>query len=439
MSLRNKLKVILSILFITFFVNFYLSYTLEKDSESKIYMMENTQKTIHLTTLFIDSLKDAETGQRGFLLTLDPSYLEPYYAGTKKVILYYDLLHNSKLLHNYGDEQHKRLEKIKILMDKKLKELNETIQLAKKGTRSEAIKLVKRNLGQYYMDKIDNIIQKIIQTEAMELQRKKDEYIFTKSRNFTLMVVALTFFILLSLYMVIFINSYLFNPLELLLSNTHKIDKGETIDVKDIVSQDEMGYLLSSFYKMSQKVYIREKKLNYTASHDELTSLPNRVNLHEDIDLAILEAKKNNLKVAILFLDLNKFKAVNDNLGHEAGDLMLKESAKRFASVLRSDDKVFRIGGDEFLILLKDISNSSDIDRVIEQLLLSIQDPIEYKSHKLQISVSIGVALFPEDANIPDELIKASDIAMYAAKKDNKINFRYFDNSLLNRSSDKRG
>ena len=437
MSLRNKLKVILSILFITFFVNSYLSYTLEKESEEKTYWIEESQKTIYTTNLFIDALKDAETGQRGFLLTLDPTYLEPYYDGVKKATFYYGLLKNSKLLCDDGDEQTQRLEKLDILMNKRLKLLKESIILAKQGTHLEAIKLVKQNEGKFYMDDMRDIIQKIIQTENMELQEHKNSYIANKSRNFTLMVVTLTFFVLLSLYVLIFINAYLFNPLELLLTNTHKIDKGESIDVKDIVTQDEMGYLLSSFYTMAEKIHTREKNLHHTACHDKLTTLPNRVNLDENIKSAITKAKKNNSKVAILFLDLNKFKTINDTIGHEAGDIMLQESAKRFSSVIRSDDKVFRIGGDEFLILLEDISDSSDIDKVIEALLLSIKEPIDYKSHKLQISVSIGIALFPDNGNIPDELIKASDVAMYSAKKDNKLNFRHFDDSLLNRSSDK--
>jgi len=437
MSIRNKIKIILAIFFIAFLVNSYLSYTLEKQSESKIDLIEHSHKTIHVATQLLESLKDAETGQRGFLLTLDPTYLEPYYQGVKKSSLYYNMLRNNKLLNNHRNEQIRRLEKIKVLMSKKLKELKETISLAKKNRLDEALALVKQDIGKYYMDEIRFTMQELLQTEDKALQKHKNEYIFNKSRNFTLLVVILTFFILFSFYILLHINNSLFKPLELLLTDTDKIDRGEYLNPKDIVTQDEIGHLLASFYKMSEKIKHRENHLTYIAHHDELTNLPNRTKVYEDIDAAITKAKQQNSKVAIMFLDLNKFKEINDSLGHEAGDLLLIEASTRFLSAIRNDDKIYRIGGDEFLILLENITDLTNTNRVVEQLLSSIQEPIFYQKDKLQISVSIGIALFPDNGKTSDELIKAADIAMYAAKKDTEVTFKYFNDNLLHRSFDK--
>jgi diguanylate cyclase (GGDEF)-like protein len=225
----------------------------------------------------------------------------------------------------------------------------------------------------------------------------------------------------------LFLNRTLFEPMRLLLNSTHKIEHGEQIDIKDITTQDEMGYLLSSFYKMNEKVIQREATLTHKVSHDELTKLLNRESLYSSMDKAIENSKNNNSKIAVLFLDLNKFKAINDTLGHKVGDFLLIEAAKVFTKFTRSSDKVFRIGGDEFLILLENITDVSQVDIVINKILEALKIPVIYQDKELIISTSIGIAIFPDNGTTPDELVKASDVAMYAAKKDTTINYKYFD------------
>ena len=115
-----------------------------------------------------------------------------------------------------------------------------------------------------------------------------------------------------------------------------------------------------------------------------------------------------------MFIDLNKFKLINDTLGHEAGDFLLKEAANRFKNAIRTDDIVFRLGGDEFLILITNVMNNSQVKEVITKIFESIKTPVNYNGKPIDISASIGIAMFPKNGETPEELMKAADAAMYA-------------------------
>ncbi|MDY6903743.1 MAG: diguanylate cyclase [Thermodesulfobacteriota bacterium] len=160
-----------------------------------------------------------------------------------------------------------------------------------------------------------------------------------------------------------------------------------------------------------------ERELLYMASHDHLTGLYNRGALFERLRETIAYAKRFNLKCALLFLDLDNFKSVNDTYGHESGDFLLKEAAVRLLSVLRETDYICRHGGDEFTIILSNPENMNPV-RVAEKVIQRISDPYYIKSHQIDfITTSVGISIYPDDGADVDTLVKHADKAMYKAKK----------------------
>jgi len=169
-----------------------------------------------------------------------------------------------------------------------------------------------------------------------------------------------------------------------------------------------------------------EERILYLASHDALTDLPNRVFLLDCIGHAVAHACRNNLKGAVLFIDLDNFKTINDSLGHDVGDLLPKAVSERILSTVRTEDTVARQGGDEFIVVLPDINNPEDVGLVGQKLLDILTAPYQIKGTELHTSASIGIAMFPDDGEDVDTLLKNSDTAMYHAKSSGRNNFQFF-------------
>ncbi len=159
-----------------------------------------------------------------------------------------------------------------------------------------------------------------------------------------------------------------------------------------------------------------EQQIYRLAYFDVLTGLPNRAKLYTLLRQALLEAKRNSTHGAVLFIDLNRFKQVNDSLGHAHGDILLKEVATRLSASLRSEDIIARIGGDEFVVALVDISKNEDASIVAQKIIDNLSRPISVEGHELQISASIGISTYPNDGDDAETLIKNADIAMYRIK-----------------------
>lgn len=166
------------------------------------------------------------------------------------------------------------------------------------------------------------------------------------------------------------------------------------------------------------------------AYYDSLTNLPNRILFQDRAKTAMINAKRHNTKIAIMFLDLDNFKIVNDSLGHSVGDLLLVHVSKLLSSVLRENDTISRVGGDEFTILLTDIHSESDAEYIAQKIFDSLKGEHTIGKHKLLISTSIGIALYPDTAMDIDTLIRNADTAMYEAKKNHKNNYKIFDNNM---------
>jgi diguanylate cyclase (GGDEF)-like protein/PAS domain S-box-containing protein len=171
-----------------------------------------------------------------------------------------------------------------------------------------------------------------------------------------------------------------------------------------------------------------EERLRYLATHDPLTDLPNRDLFEDRLSHTLARARRKRKEAAVLQLDLDHFKSVNDSYGHSVGDRLLKIVAGRFKGCLRKSDTVARMGGDEFTFILEEIPDKSVCSKVAEKIQKSLAEPIEIDGDIINITASIGISIFPEDGNDPESLLKHSDIAMYHAK--NKRNsYSYYESS----------
>ncbi|MFT5419336.1 MAG: diguanylate cyclase (GGDEF)-like protein [Candidatus Endobugula sp.] len=193
------------------------------------------------------------------------------------------------------------------------------------------------------------------------------------------------------------------------------------------------AYLMSETHDQLARLDEGEKdkaRLKFMGTHDALTGIPNRVLLLDRIKQAIYHASRRDQLSAVLFIDLDQFKLINDSLGHSVGDQLLIEVSKRILSNIREEDTLARQGGDEFIILLPTISNSKHAATVANKLVGAIRQPYKVLNHELHISASIGITLFPNDGVDVDTLLKNSDIAMYHAKSSGRNNYKFYNAEL---------
>ena len=181
----------------------------------------------------------------------------------------------------------------------------------------------------------------------------------------------------------------------------------------------EIDVLVSAFNNMRKQVHHREMVLEFQAMHDSLTGLPNRALLQDRLEQAIHHAERNNSGISLLLLDLDRFKEINDTLGHPVGDIVLRKVSRRLEECLRATDTVARLGGDEFAILTSD-TEESKINAFIERIVRKIEKVINVGDQKLYVGVSVGVASYPEHGKDADTLIQHADVAMYSAKRENR-------------------
>lgn len=172
------------------------------------------------------------------------------------------------------------------------------------------------------------------------------------------------------------------------------------------------------------------QKMTYLAEHDYLTDLPNRLLLTDRITQAISAAKRRHSKLAILFFDIDHFKRVNDTLGHEVGDQLLKVMSKKLQMCIRASDTLSRQGGDEFVVLLPELKDDTVTAEIAQKILTAIKDPINIANHELYITASIGIAVYPDDGDSVDVLTRNADAAMYHAKNSGRNNYQFFTKEM---------
>ncbi|OIQ93965.1 cyclic di-GMP phosphodiesterase Gmr [mine drainage metagenome] len=197
-----------------------------------------------------------------------------------------------------------------------------------------------------------------------------------------------------------------------------------------VTRNDEIGELVGNFNRLVLGRRAAEDQIELLAYHDALTGLPNRRLVQDRFVQATAYADRAGTKVALLFLDLDNFKTINDSLGHQVGDALLKEVAARLAECVRDTDTISRQGGDEFLIVLPDLPDADATAPALVKIRERLQEPVEAEGQELATSASIGVALYPDDGEDFDTLLKKADTAMYRAKDAGRNTYRFFDEQM---------
>lgn len=192
--------------------------------------------------------------------------------------------------------------------------------------------------------------------------------------------------------------------------------------------KDEEGRLVNFVAVFSDITHVKdtEERLTYLAQHDPLTGLPNRMLLNDRLEHAISFAHRNRLRMAVLYVDLNGFKQINDNYGHATGDQVLEQVALRLSNSIRENDTIARIGGDEFIIVLEYIENRDDIEVVMDKIRVALDEPIRLEQGQFRCGASIGISTYPDDGKSQDQLLSLADKAMYQAKKTGRTTHIYW-------------
>jgi len=231
---------------------------------------------------------------------------------------------------------------------------------------------------------------------------------------------------------------WLLRPISAIAEQLHREARGESGDEDEITLPpiDETRHLVEAFSAMREQVRAREQRLDYLAYHDALTGLPNRRLFHERLDEALRSELPKGHQIAILFLDLDRFKQINDSHGHLTGDQLLIQVANRLRGALRRDDLVARLSGDEFAVLLGRFGHRSEPARLAQKVVDTLGHPFEINGIRFHTSASIGISIAPEHGFTADELIQHADTAMYQAKTAGRAGVARFHHEMLRNSRD---
>lgn len=272
-----------------------------------------------------------------------------------------------------------------------------------------------------------------------------EDELLAEGRRLGLVVAAITLGAMLFTTVLLFLllRAMLVTPLQQLNEAAKAIGQGKLDTRIEFQARDEIGELARSFQEMSDNVRESHKQIRHLAYHDSLTSLPNRFAFQERLQRTLAAASRYDFRLGVLFLDLDNFKGVNDTLGHQAGDALLRAFAERLVDCLRDTDCVARsddvgeagdilarLGGDEFIIMLSHISNAIAAGQVAQRILNLVQQPFIIDGEEIHAGASIGITVYPEDGGDAGTLIKNADIALYHAKGLGKLNYQFYSVAL---------
>lgn len=262
-------------------------------------------------------------------------------------------------------------------------------------------------------------------TEALGANRKQ------------LLVILLAVSLVVLLLLRFLLRKNLVTPLDAMMKQIRKIEAQDYSASAPLRTGDELEQISHSVNRLARTINeresaLRESKKNFMhlSHHDPLTNLPNRRMFMLRLEHAIMQHRRSGSRFAVLFLDLDEFKHVNDALSHHVGDVLLQAVAERLGRVVRASDTLARIGGDEFTILIEAIGEVRDVEVIVEKLVKSFRTPFACEGHNIHTSTSIGIALYPDDGEDPFTIIKHADLAMYQAKDNGRNHYRFFSRAL---------
>jgi len=269
------------------------------------------------------------------------------------------------------------------------------------------------------------------------------------SLGWTITVITLIAILLATTLLFGIFRNLLIKPIQKLRLAAREIGRGNVLTPIDIESGDEIGELATTFREMGENLHHHHEQVRYVAYHDSLTGLPNRLMFMDYLNRAATEARRDLQGMAVLFLDIDNFKRINDTLGHQSGDTLLEMFADRLSKQLRGTDIIShdgektasrvlaRLAGDEFIILLPRTRGGIDAQKVASRILKSLSEPFIIRSQELHVSTSIGISMYPDDGISAGALLKHADIAMYHAKKLGRNNFQFYSKKLNEESAEK--
>ncbi len=215
------------------------------------------------------------------------------------------------------------------------------------------------------------------------------------------------------------------------INNTFELDVSPLLNSEgELFGIIEVSRDITDRLRIEKELRDSQSRLYRLAHHDTLTGLPNRLLFRDRFERVIAKARRNRNMVAILFLDLDRFKTINDTLGHDVGDELLVEVAARLRKQCRKSDTVARLGGDEFVFILDDITNRQDVSTVAAKVMDVLIPPVVAGGHEIAVSTSIGIAIFPGDSDDIDGVVKCADIALYKAKDVGRSNFQFYSTAV---------
>jgi len=366
------------------------------------------------------TLQDAETGQRGYLITGDERHLAPYERAMRVIDGEFAELQS---LMAGNQQQLSRLEKLWPLVDARLASLKQGVQLRQQQGFEAAQKMVAEGSGKKHMEDIRRLVAEIGQAQHAVVNERQSA------------VTAQSEAALNTILAMIIAGSVLLIAGVMLISHEiqarHKAEaalKKANAELQLRVREQDIN-IISTNTALQSEIAERnaaEARAEVLATRDALTDLPNRRVLATRLEQAIAAAARHGDMLAFMFIDLDRFKVINDSLGHFVGDRLLKQISARLAGTVRESDTVARLGGDEFAVVLEGVKRVEDAIFVVQKILASLARPHDMDGMSLNATCSIGLSFYPHDCQDAETLMRNADTAMYHAKEDGRNCYRMF-------------